>query len=53
MTKHTLDLSSLEVTSYDPTPALVGFEDEVMVTPAFTIGLVIGAGVYAISDAYC
>jgi hypothetical protein len=51
MAKHALDLNTLEVASYDPTPAPVGFEDEVNTTPTVTIP--IGAALYALSDAYC
>ena len=49
MSKIKLDLNALEVASYDPTPA--GSEDEAQITPVATV--LIGAGLYALSDAYC
>ena len=37
MSKITLDLNSLDVTSYDPTPA--GSEDEAQITPVATVAV--------------
>ncbi len=52
MANRTLDPNALEVTSFDPTPVVP--EDEAQITPGVFIGgALIGAGLYALSDAYC
>ncbi|HEX2202881.1 MAG TPA: hypothetical protein VHG91_06275 [Longimicrobium sp.] len=48
MANLTLDPNALEVSSFDPTPA--GPEDQAQLTPGWVL---VGAGLYALSDAYC
>ncbi|HEX2202882.1 MAG TPA: hypothetical protein VHG91_06280 [Longimicrobium sp.] len=50
MAKLTLDLNNLDVTSFDPTPA---GEDQADVFPILVGTILVGAGLAALSDAYC
>lgn len=50
MAKLTLDLNNLDVTSFDPTPT---GEDQAELFPLIVGTVLVGAGLAALSDAYC